>query len=286
MSVALVPNPDVRWDIYWAGPYVNEAALATSDGAAESQVVTTYSPDTPAASDPRDPFLYSQGGTGATASRIRYNGVLVVERSTTVVPSIRGMNGVGFMTIQDRTALPDGYVNPSFLRVNWLTFQMAMDVGTLDRNSGFLLTSVGGTQTTALWPIAPSTFFGSGFGIMGDGAGNWNWESFDGPGVPATVLESVSLSSFISDPTELTTFDYVMVGATGERPASFQLRINQELALERNWETGTTLPFLPAAATRWTPNMQVATPSGDRLMMGNWEWKMGRYLPDGRELFE
>lgn len=284
MSVTIVPNPPVAWDIYWAGPYV--ASFGNfNPGSFELQFVTTYSPAQQNQNTPRDVWLYGQGGTGATGSAIRYFGVPVVERSTTVVPSIKGMNGIGFMTRQDRTKMAPGYVNPSFLRVNWLSFNIAMDVGTLDRNSGFLLTSVGGTQTQALWPIAPATLFGTGFGIVGDGAGNWNFESFTG-NPPATVLESVSLAPFISDASELHSFDYVMIGCTGERPANFQLYVDQELVLERNWETGVVLPFLPAAATRWTPNFQVATPSGDRILLGNWEWKMGRFLPDGRELFE
>lgn len=286
MSVTIVPNPPVTWDVYWASPYLRSSSTAFSSGAAEDQYVPTYAPDATNSCSPRLVWEYGQGGTGATGSRIRYNGILVIERSTTVVPAIKGMNGINFQTIQDRTALPPGYVNPSMLRVNWLTFQMAMDVGTLDRLSGFLLSSQGGTQTAAQWPTnPPALVFGSGFGITGDGAGNWNWESFEGA-PPSTVLESVSLAPFIPDASKLTTFDYVMIGATGERPASFQLRINQELAIERNWETGVVLPFMPAAATRWSPIMQVATPSGDRMLMGNWEWKMGRFLPDGRELFE
>lgn len=284
MSVAIVPNPPVSWDIYWTGPWVNASALFQA-GVFEDQFITTYSPDRSGVSNPRSVWGYAQGGTGATGSAIRYFGSPVIERSTTVVPSVRGMNGVAFSTLQDRTQIASGYVNPSAMRVNWLSFNAAMDVGTLDRNSGIILTSSGGPQTAQLWPIAPSISFGTGFGIVGDGAGNWNFESFSGT-PPATVLESVSLAPFIADPSELTTFDYVMIGCTGQRPASFELRINQVTALQRNWETGTVLPFMPTLATRWTVNLQVATPSGDRILFGQWEWKMGRFLPDGQELFE
>lgn len=285
MSVTIVPNPPVTWDIYVAGPYVSESQIFGNSGSAQDQFANTYSPINSANSSPRRVWQYGQGGTGATSAQILYRGVPVVERATSAVPSISSMNGFGFMTRQDRSGMAPGYVNPSYLRVNWLSFNMAMDIGTLDRNTGMLLTSVNGTQTASQWPIAPSTVFGSGFGITGDGAGNYNWESFVGS-PPSTVLESVSLAPFISDASELHTFDYVMIGCTGERPASFQLRIDQVLAIERNWETGVTLPFLPDPSTRWTIQMQTATPSLDRLMIGNWEWKMGRFLPDGRELFE
>lgn len=287
MSVTILGNPAVLWDFYMSGGYYENAALATDYiGALNQYVVPAYSPGRATLSTPRQAWTHSQGGSGVLTTREPLNGVMCWKKLTTVVASIDGGGGMGLMPRIDRSGMAPGFRNPSWQRVHWFSFSMAMDVGTLDRNSGMLLVLTGGAQTAAIWPIAPAIAFFSGFGITGDAAGNWNWESFGEAPNPAPVLESVSLASAIADPSDFNTFDFVMISASSARPAVFELWINGVLFLQRNWETGTVLPPYIATSGRWVPVWQVATTSGEALFMSDWEFRMGRFLPDGRELFQ
>ncbi len=67
------------------------------------------------------------------------------------------------------------------------------------------------------------------------------------------------------------------------------LHVNGVLFLQRNWETATAPATVLTSPTtfqyRWTPIWQMSTAIGARVMMADWVYRMGRFLPDGRELF-
>lgn len=285
MGVSILPFHPRVFDYYLAGPFIQNTTGLNNFSAALAEFLTPgYSPPAFNSSLPRQVWTFGQGGTGVSASRLVHRGVIALRKSTTNVATIDGAGGIQIIPRTDRTGLVPGFVNPSFMRVNWFSVNMAMEVGTLDRNSGLIMVQNGTNQAVPFWPVAPAIVASGGIGIVGDGAGNWNWESYAVSAVPWTVLESVSLAPAIADPEDFHTFDFVFISATGTRPAAFQLWIDGALFLERNWETGTVLAQLGATLYRWSPIWQVGTTSDDALFMADWVYRMGRYLPDGREL--
>lgn len=285
--VQVLPFHPSDWDYYIAGPFLENFSFPSNFDSALQQCFTPgYIPQQASASAGRAIWTFNQGGGGVTKERIRYQNILAHAQATTIAAAIEGMGGVQIRPLTDRTGLAPGYVNPSYRRVHWLSMNLAMDSGTLDRNSGLILAGLGGPQPGAVWPIAPAALWWHGFGIVGDGAGNWNWENYAAgfPGTP--VQESVSLASAVTDPEAFNSFDFVFISATGTRPAAFELWINGALFLQRNWETGITLDHLQAAPLidRWCPIWQVGTTTGEFIYMADWAFRMGRYLPGGSEL--
>lgn len=291
MPAAILPNPGVVWDVYMSGPFVGNAET-TSNMTLDGYATPAYSPDKFALSTPRALQTLGIGGTGVTTVRQYHKGVLCWAKKTTSAPAIDALGGVNIMPTVDQSGLAVGYRNPSFRRVQWFTVALAMDSGGLDRNSGlaFLTAAAAAVQ---LWPIAPAVQCVECLGIFGDGTGNWNFESFGKSGVgvggfdtPATTLESVSLASVIADPTDFHVFDFVFISATGSRAASLQLWIDGVLFLERAWGAAPLLEVYDPAVRRYYATWQVATTTGENHYLAWWEYKMGRFLPDGRELFE
>lgn len=284
MGVTILPNPALLNDLFLAGPWLNNAALPLVFSNFLIGNVNPIWPEVDGTTAGRPIWEHSQGGTGITQVGGRHRGVLCMQGSTTVVALINEMGGISVMPITDVTDLAAGYRMPSWRRVAWFQVNLAMDSGTLDRNTGLIFGAHGGAMSTPQWPIAPAAVFGGGQGVVGDGAGNWNWESYGPSPNPAPVLESVSLSSVIADPTDWHTFDFVYISGAGGRQASFELHIDSQVFLTRNWVSGTTLYELAANQNRFVPIWQVGTTSNDVMYFGDWSFRMGRFLPDGREL--
>lgn len=293
MGVTVLPNPALLFDFYAAGPWLRNDGVSTTFSDYLISNLTQFVPETRVSATPRPIWEHSQGGTGVTSVAGLYRGVLSMQGSSTDVSLINGMGGVDFLPITDISNLAAGYRQPSWRRVQWLTMNLAMDFGTLDRNSGVLLVSGSGPQSGPIWPVAAATIWTGGWGIVGDGAGNWNWESFGhnaGFTVPGPLTESVSLAPAISDAADWHTFDFVCISGAGGREASFELHIDSEVFLTRNWVDAPVLDTLPVAppdlslARRWFPVWQVSGPNNEKIYFGDWEFRMGRFLPDGREL--
>ena len=283
MGVTILPNPALIHDWYIAGPWLNNAGVGVTFSGYLIGNLVRFSQENQSTTTPRRVWYFSQGGTGIIQVGGRYRGVLCMQGSTNVVALINGMGGLSFNPLIDITDVGAGYRTTSWRRVQWFTVNLAMDVGTLNRNTGLLWAQTGGGQSTPLWPIAPAVNWFSGFGIVGDGAGNWNFESF-GNGVPAAVLESVSLAPAIADASDWHTFDFVFISGAGGREASFELHIDSQVFLTRNWVDAIALPPYLFNGNRFFPVWQVGTTSLDVMYFGDWEFKMGRFLPDGREL--
>lgn len=285
MPVTFVSNPTAIWDYYVSGFYPPVAGSSSSFGnVAKGAVFGAYSAKDDTQAVPRDVFQYNQGGGGYTEVMGWYQGINCLQMSTVGVAGVHGMSGIVLNPITTPGDLAAGMICPSWQRVQHFTWSMAQtDGGALDRNAGMLLIILGVAQSADVWPIAPSAAWVGGFGITADGAGNWNFESFAKDAPPATVIESVSLAANITAPEDWNTFDLVLISGTGSRPANMQLLVNGNLILERNW---TAAPALSIADPSFffTPVVRNATATGDVLYFGNYEFKMGRFLPDGREL--
>ena len=288
MGVTILPVPPLLWEYYGSGPFLNDAGFVFSVGSFKvGNMYPAYTPLQEAQSVPRPIWTFSQGGTGVTSVIEFFRGVVCWKISTTNVTAINTMGGVAFIPQTDITDLSPTYRMPSWQRVNWLTLNLSMDAGLLDRSSGFLLMRADSQQSVPIWQTGPALFNNGGFGIFGNGAGNWAFESFDNTSPPpAIVLESVDLAPFIADPTDWHTFDFVTISGAGGREAVFQLFIDDVLRIERNWVTAPTLFPLAPDTYRWKPVWQVGTTSDDAIRLAQWEHRMGRFTPDGRELLK
>jgi hypothetical protein len=239
---------------------------------------------------PRDLWVYNSAGAGAAQVQAMYKGVLATGVGSAGPGVVQdSLTGITMMPLTDGTGLDPAYVVPSWRRVNWFSWSMALSAGaTVNQQTGFLFTAEAGPQTVNKWPYAPSVAFHGGFGIIGDGAGGWNWQtwSLNGGVPPNPIIETVALGPFITDPEDWNMFELVLVSASGGRNASLELWINDALALTRDWVNAPALPGLvPGLGIdffRYTPIAQAFT--GGTLWLGDWIYRMGRFTRSGREL--
>lgn len=291
MSVTILGNPATLWDYETGAPFSRNKSTLISFTEAMNECMFTpgYVPPTQNAITPRQNMTQDVGGSGVTKDRVYHRGALAMRSGTTIVPPWVGLGGLQFIPETDRAGLADGYDNPSWKRVQWFTMRLAVTASAAWGLESGLVFAGNGTDVagfTRFWPVFPGTTWTVGFGITGDGAGNWQFVNFSSgfPGTPP--LEVVSLASAIADPEDYNRFDFVFVSATGTRAANFQLLINDALFLERQWEgTGILLEHLPVTNYRWVPIWLASnTTPGIFHFMTNWNYRMGRFLPDGREL--
>ncbi len=291
MSVAILGNPATLWDYEVSGGRFidNRDTLPSFEEANNSPLwAPGYVPADVGSATPRVQLTQNVGGSGVTKDRAYFRGALAMRVGTTIVAPWVGLGGLQFIPETDRTALPDGYQNPSFQRVQWFSFRLAATSSASWGLESGLVLAQNGTDVagfTRFWPVGPGTTWTGGFGITGDGAGSWQFVNF-GDTFASATKEVVSLASAISDVEDYNTFDFVTVSATGGRQAAFQLHINDELFLERRWEgPGVLLSHLDPINYRWVPIWLASNVAPATFhYMTSWNFRMGRFLPDGREL--
>ncbi len=291
MGVTILGNPATLWD-YETG----SSFLSNTDNTNSFEHANRSCMFTPGQVQPNNTTLgvrtnltQNVGGSGVTKDRVYHRGALAMRVGTTIVPPWVGLGGLQMIPQTDRAGLAQGFVNPSFQRVQWFSCNLAMTASAAWGLESGLVFAGNGTDLagfTRFWPVFPGTTWTVGFGITGDGAGNWQFVNFSSgfPGTPP--LEVVSLAPFISDPEDFHTFDFVFVSATGTRAAQFMLHVDDDEVLSRAWEgPGILLEHLPVTDYRWVPVWLASnvTPAIFHFMT-SWNFRMGRFLPDGREL--
>lgn len=122
-----------------------------------------------------------------------------------------------------------------------------------------------------------------GFGIAGDGAGNWQWiaRSVAGPGVSETVGLGVAMNA-------ITLFDLVILAATGAGNAIVQLFLNGVYGnpvIQRSFiSAGTVLPDYTAVAGAARFVMQIENSDQvhtGTLLVGDVRCMQGAFTPQG-----
>ena len=290
--IALVPQPPQIFDYYTSGPWVNNDTLigvGVYGNAANQFLAPGYSPNRFSLATPRLVWTQNEGGTGVEKDWVYHRGVLAMRQAMGgVLHAWTGLGGLRFDVQTDRAGLANGYRNPSWRRVQWLTLNIAREAGILGPQSGFIFagvnTLVGGSR---IWPVAPGTAWVGGFGIVCDPVTDgWLWENYGGA-FPAVATESVAID-VISDAEDFNTFDFVWIAATGTRPAAWELWVNGVLFLQRNWETGTVLQHLSPLVNGWKPVWLMGSnlAGGLAVFLADWEFRLGRFRPDGREVLE
>jgi hypothetical protein len=280
------------YDLIVSGPFPTRVADWNSrDEFRKGVIVPTWAPREDGNATPRDIWSYNSFGAGASQGQGHYKGVQATFQSS-VGPGVvqDGMSGITLMPITTAADLDGSYINPSWRRVAWFSWSMATSAGaTHNTQTGMMFTPQASAQAANQWPYAPAPAGNGGFGIVGDGAGDWDWQtwSMNGGVPPNPIIETVSLAPFIADPEDWNVFELVLISAAGGRNASLELWINDALVLTRDWVNAPALIPLGAVAGadvfRFTPIMQVGPATGT-LWCGDWTHRMGRFTRSGREL--
>lgn len=181
--------------------------------------------------------------------------------------------------------LAPGYASPTQQRVYRVQWSMRMVAPALDRASGmqFAPTNVLGNA----WTQAG----GAAFGIVGDGAGAWEYIQSDTAAFPGNVTASFVIpASVVPDAEDWNSFDMELINSAPGRPASMSLFVNNQEVLTKNWTTFAapdTGP-LPALGEVVDGNKFVwgcrAATAATGFFMGPLVVDMGRFTRGGLEL--
>ncbi len=291
---AILGHPQAIYEYDIAGYYAPSTAPAflwNNDDQFMMGVIgrQNWTPTNAGTSTPRVIETNNSVGGGAGQSQEAYKG-LQAHRLTgggAGRVNLRWGN-VMIMPLIDGTDLPAGYANPSWRRVQRFQWGMSMGVGDAITDEGGMLYAAnpGGLAGNTQWPSGASTIFNGGFGVIGDGLGDWQWASFAVGPPPNVTTEAVDLSGFYGSAEDWNTFEIVTVSASGDRASSLDLYINGALALTRNWVDAPVLfalgPSLAVENYHYIPTFQSGL--GGDMFLGDWHYRCGRFLPDGREL--
>lgn len=231
-------------------------------------------------------FAPETSGTGGQGQGARVDGTYVLRCNAPNLNSVTNtaMNSARWMGSPSIPAPPGplgtGVSFPSHTRVMWVTVTMRLDnvVVNADNGTGFIMQP--SFPAAPIWPTEPvGNGNRGGFGIVGDGAGNWTWRSFGRTASP-DVLETVALPAH--DPTEWHTFDFVLINVGGGRVASAEVSMDGEVVVSRNWTSGTVLDAMIAADNGIMPSWRAFNQL--QLLIGGIHVRLGRFTPAGVEL--
>lgn len=282
--VTVVPNtqPVFDWIAQWPRPTFVRINSTDFTEAQRGYLSQPYQLDRTTSSTPQPLFGGGQGGTGVASDMISYKGQWAWSASTTGVVTTDYFPGCPIMPTTDITNLADGWSNPSWRRVFWVTLSIAIDNGVLDDDDGFLFIPLDrAAPATDTWPTAGAN--NGGFGIVGDGAGGLSFASYTTGAFPGNRKEIVSLST-ISDASDFNLLDFVFISGAPGREAQFALNVNGSQFLTRSWVTGTTLENYSGTQYQFCPAARMGTASGDRRILSEITFRFGRFTPTGVEV--
>ena len=175
--------------------------------------------------------------------------------------------------------LAPGYVGVEFSRVYRLNIALSID-GAAGKGTGL---QFGPTD------LQQPKFTQGGqaaFGVVGDGAGGWEYIQSDTGAFPGNVTDEVAIPvGFIPDATDWNTFVFEIINSAPGRDASMSLTINGQFFLSRSWAAAPILPLYSEVANA---NKMVwgcrANDAGVDLFVGPWMINMGRFTAAGLEL--
>ena len=229
------------------------------------------------------PIFNAKVGAGV-ANMIVYNNVYCAQTNCDGAGAVSGYNTHGLFTnfaiplTKDTVAAT--FAQPEQARVFRLQFAMAQRAAIhYSGNSGYIL------QATAAGAIPGwiGAVGSNGIGIVGDGAGGWQYVSKQGG---AGFAEAVPLV-WPSPVAQWCVVDYEILGATGASDAAFNLYLNGALALTRSWGVGSLLPDYTAvvngAVFGYAWNTGEAALVGN-LVLANLRFMAGRYRVSGAQI--
>lgn len=219
------------------------------------------------------------GGGTAGMSRTHNNEVIVGALNNAKTANMGGFPIVMPLTAQ---AWPGSFRMPEHLRVFRLQWYMAAQGGSPTEQTGLqFIVSAG---TVGGWVVAAANT--GGFGIVGDGAGNWRFFTKKGAGTYLT--SALVMPNAI---TELVKFEIQMVTADGRGAASLTLLVNDVVvalsAARSSFGAGTELPVYVdgsvANSNKFIPSIQANDGAGITLQIGGVRCISGSFLFDGTQ---
>lgn len=175
--------------------------------------------------------------------------------------------------------LGPGYRGVEWQRVYRLTVQLAQD-GNLEEGSGIQF----GPTTVQ---VARFTQGSQGaFGVVGDGAGGWEYIQSDTGAFPGNVTDTVAIGvAVVPDATDWNTFDFEIINSAPGRNATFTLTVNGTVIVSRNWVAPLALPLYTdvVLSTKYMWGARCNTVGAD-LMLGPFTIEMGRFTAAGLEI--
>lgn len=216
------------------------------------------------------------GGAGVGGDGfVIHNGILCAGFGN---PRQRGCLAASFLQVRDENLAP-GYAGVEFSRVYRLTIQLAVDD---------VITALTGLQFSPADTLSPR--FSSGgsaaFGVVGDGAGGWDYIQSDLGAFPGNVTDTVAIpASTIPDATDWNTFVFELINSAPGRDAIFTLTVNGISVVSRNWVAPLALPDYSERAN--SDRMLWGCIAGDAasdLFVGPLTIEMGRFTAAGLEI--
>lgn len=268
-QVQLIPPPTVEYeyDITWP-------AFNAGFGIGSTFVTNAHDKY---GSEGNKAIWAAAGGTGLTQMNLRDN-VMVGRFAENAGNGVnRVWTGISMYPALLSANLPTGFILPASQRVFRISWLMAL-TGNLTDESGLHINAA----------IASNPGFRNYyFGVQGDGAGGWEYESNRTGGGAAAETIALGAGQGIADPTRLNAFEIEIQSATSARDAQMRLFINGLVRITRSWGPGTLLPDYAVLlnALRFSGVVAVgALPLGGQLDIGFLRWRFGRYTFDGLEI--
>lgn len=177
------------------------------------------------------------------------------------------------------TNLAPGYRGIEWQRVYRLTVQLSMD-GNLDNGSGVQF-----GPTTLQVPRFTEGGQGA-FGVLGDGAGGWEYVQSDTGAFPGNITDTVGIGAgVVPDATDWNTFEFEIINSAPGRTATFTLTVNGIVIVSRNWVAPLALPLYAdvANSTKYMWGARCDTVGVD-LFVGPLVIDMGRFTGAGLEI--
>ena len=225
MPTQLIPPPTQiqQQQIYWPGPRRQGASGAMSDAGSFEF-------------DSRGHNIMARGGTTGASLFPSAVGVLCIN----IGNAGAGLSSLSTDQVFGNTPLmlssagfPPNGVGPEQLRVTRYTFWMAAfgaNQATMGDGIGALFHPDAGTATGIPGGGNP------GWGIFGDGAGNWRYNNYQVGAFPANRVETVAFPvGTVTDPTAWNYFDVQYINSGPNRDASMSIVVNGVAIVTRNW---------------------------------------------------
>jgi len=239
---------------------------------------------------------FAQGGAGANEYAAYYAGLYSSGMYTTGAVIVHAYGNIPIVpAVGDGGGVNIGGLTPEWTRAQWVRVVLAAYPGAV------FTTATGVAMQLNPGPLANSQWAGAGaqpnqgaFGVYGDGAGGWQFLSYDGttPG-PAVALVTAALPA-PSVPNGFQTVDFFLTGASGDRTATLDVYVNgallpgaSQLPVNATGAAGSV--YFPPTPAGGPPMYSLTMRVGDlgaanRLIIGEWRIRCGRYTYDGAEL--
>lgn len=192
-----------------------------------------------------------------------------------------GFGGLGFPYREGGAHVPAGSLLPSMFRVFWFRIEIGSNAVTVGNTCRVLLVPVDDGSAN---PFTPDQLVGpanhGGFGIHGNGAGQWEYCSYNRAGV--NLLYEVQALP-VHTVTAFNVMDLVIRNGRAGIAAQLDVYWNSAPILSRQFGAG---QIEPLTGNEWGyyPVIQAQGSANPERVICSFHARYGRFLPDGTEI--